>query len=88
MTEIQNRKTLAYELGVLMFNIVAEHKNSLTFNNDYNGVENFAFIFNSIGSIKVEELEVGFIAECENYNISEQKAKELFAETVKVLDEH
>lgn len=86
MNQIENKERLAYELGVLMFNTVSTHEKALTFNNDYDSLGNFNSIFFNIGVIEKEELKVGFLAECENYNIPKEEAEKLFEETIEQLD--
>lgn len=88
LSEIQNKEGLAYELGVLMFNIVTDHEDSLAFTNDYDGMGNFISIINAVGCIEMEEMEGGFVSECENYDIPEEEAKKLFAKTVEKIDQY
>lgn len=86
MKDIENKERLAYELGVLMFNIVSTHEKALTFNNDYDSLGNFNSILFNIGVIEKEELKAGFLAECENYSIPKEEAEKLFEETIEELD--
>lgn len=88
LSEIQNKESLAYELGVLMFNIVTDHEDSLSFTNDYDGMGNFISIINAVGCIEMEEMATGFVAECENYDIPEEEAKRLFSKTVEKIDQY
>lgn len=74
-----NKENLAYELGVLMFNFAVDEIGTLIALEDYDMMGNFCGIIDSLtGVITLDDLQDGFIAEAQNYEIDKEKALQMF----------
>jgi hypothetical protein len=68
-----NKESLAYELGVMLFNTDAKGME------DYDILGNFVGIFSAVSEeIKINDLRDGYIAEAENHDIPKDKAINMF----------
>lgn len=79
---IERTEAFEYELGVLLFNLVANHKHSLKVTNGYDVMGNVVTLWNTLADINEKAVKVGFVAECQNYDITEEEAKKLFEEVI------
>lgn len=72
-----NKESLAYELGVLLFNLTSDNKH--VFSDNYDRIGNFVGIMNTLyGEIDLKNIKCGFLTEAQNRNIDEGEAEELF----------
>lgn len=85
---INSQQGFAYELGVLLFNLLSEHKHSLKITNEYDVVGNITTLWNTLEDIDIDSVKMGFVAECENYTLSKEEAETLFEQVYDQLKEH
>lgn len=79
-----NKESLAYELGVLLYNLTAH-----TFSDDYDKIGNFSSIMNSLnGEIELDDLTDGFFAEAANNDMDFEEAQKLFESAKHEIDEY
>jgi hypothetical protein len=86
--KIRSEQGFAYELGVLLFNVLSEHESSLKITNQYDLIGNMTTLWNTLEDVHVDSVKIGFVAECENYNLSKKEAETLFEKVHDVLKEH
>jgi hypothetical protein len=79
-----NKESLAYELGVLLYNLTTH-----TFSDDYDKIGNFSNIMNSLnGEIEIDDLNNGFFAEVANNDMDFEEAQKLFENTKQDINEY
>lgn len=81
-------KSLHYELGVLMFNIIPTNKHSLAISTNYDNVGNFKSIIESINLDNLNILKNGFVSECQNYDIEDEQANILFKNAISIMEKY
>lgn len=85
---IESEKGFAYEFGVLLFNLLSDHKDSLKITNQYDVVGNLTSLFNSFKNVDMDSVQNGFVSECQNYGITEAEAQLMYGKVFEVLKEH
>jgi hypothetical protein len=79
-----NKESLAYELGVLLYNLTEE-----TFSENYDKIGNFSGIMNSLnGKIQLDDLADGFFAEAANNDMDFEEAQKRFKKAKQDVDEY
>ena len=83
--KIRSEQGFAYEFGVLLFNVLSEHKDSLKITNQYDVVGNMTSLYNSLENVNPASVKTGFLSECQNYGIDTKESETLFEKVYEVL---